>query len=169
VARKKARGCRKSGCYAPLHLGGLCREHYEEGRVEEERRDDALTALHHATVDGTPLQSQELREELLKLRSWWHKACDVAQFGQSRPLMPHDEAEYAVEWCISLAKEIVTAERALRANEIDRGNLERTRLWVWERFDALEAGFRSNGTPLKSDKTLIRIQDGCHQVDKRRG
>jgi hypothetical protein len=60
--------------------------------------------------------------------------------------MPLDEAEYALEWCIALAQEIVAAEYRLRNGlGISDLRLDFTRRWVWERFSNLEAGLRSNG------------------------
>jgi hypothetical protein len=56
-----------------------------------------------------------------------------------------DEAEYAIEWCIALAKEIVDAEIAFRKGTPSSYSLESTREWVWERFHNLEKGIMSNG------------------------
>jgi hypothetical protein len=56
-----------------------------------------------------------------------------------------DEAEYAIEWCIALAIEIVDAEMLYRNGEMPLDSLTHTRFWVWERFKNLENGLRSNG------------------------
>jgi len=64
--------------------------------------------------------------------------------------MPADEAEYATEWCIALAIEIVDAELALRDGRAVSNSLADTRAWVWERFNNLEAGLNSNGRPRTS-------------------
>ena len=59
--------------------------------------------------------------------------------------MPRDEADYAAEWCIALAQEIVEAERAVIAGKSIPVSFTLTGEWVWERFRNLEAGLRSNG------------------------
>ena len=79
--------------------------------------------------------------------TWWNRACGVVQSQYGTELMPLDEAEYACEWCIALAQEIVDAEIAVRAGKRIPDSLEATRFWVWERFKFLETGLRSNGLP----------------------
>ena len=61
--------------------------------------------------------------------------------------MPREEADYALEWCIALARELVAAELAIREGQEPGFSLETTRAWVWERFRSLKAGLRSNGLP----------------------
>jgi hypothetical protein len=56
-----------------------------------------------------------------------------------------DEAGYAIEWSIALAKEIVDAEIAFRNGAVPSYSLESTREWVWDRFRNLEKGLMSNG------------------------
>jgi hypothetical protein len=61
--------------------------------------------------------------------------------------MPLDEADYAAEWCITLAAEIVNAQRQVAAGQAVSTSFEVVRQWVWERSHNLDAGRRSNGTP----------------------
>jgi len=71
--------------------------------------------------------------------------CGVLQTERGTILMPRDEADYAAEWCIALAQEIVEAERAVIAGKSIPVSFTLTGEWVWERFRNLEAGLRSNG------------------------
>lgn len=80
----------------------------------------------------------------MAIRKWWFKACDAINYGRSDPIL-RDEAEYAAQWCISLAREIVIAERAYKAGEAPSHMLEHTLEWVGERFGNLEKGLMSNG------------------------
>ncbi len=57
------------------------------------------------------------------------------------------EAAYAQEWYIALAKEIVSAERAVRSGRETDFMLEHTSKMVYERFNNLEKGLMSNGVP----------------------
>lgn len=144
--RRKQMQCRASGCNETrLHLGGLCRRHHEESVVREARRSAALDALETITVDGRLIQDERLREEVLRLRERWDQACRVVQWGKGETTMPLDEAEYALEWCISLAQELVDAEVAARDLGPPPARLDATRDWVWDRFRNLDAGLRSNG------------------------
>jgi hypothetical protein len=61
-----------------------------------------------------------------------------------------DEAEFAKDWCIVLAEEIVLSEKAyLNGDNKSRPELQYTRDWVWERFRNLGAGLMSNGVRRK--------------------
>ena|SRR3989442_9408380 len=144
---RRKRLCRASGCSEEPYLGGLCRKHHEEKTIRTQRRDVAIHTLHTAMIEGRLPNDRTLREELLRLREWWDRACIAVQTNRGSELMPLDEAEYALEWCISLAQEIVDAERALRDGNTVGCLLAATREWVWDRFKNLEAGLRSNGLP----------------------
>jgi hypothetical protein len=61
--------------------------------------------------------------------------------------MPLDEADYATEWCITLAEEIVKAEHQIAKSQAIPTSFEVARQWVWERLRNLDAGLRSNGRP----------------------
>jgi hypothetical protein len=141
----KPRSCREPRCDEAVHLGGLCQKHHEEDSRRSRRRDAAVGALHTLIIDGRLPEGPGLREELLNLRPWWDRACDAVQTNRGSQLMPLDEAEFALEWCISLAQEIVDAELAVRSGRTIENSLGYTREWVWERFKNLEAGRRSNG------------------------
>lgn len=90
------------------------------------------------------LENEELRDELLRLITWWHRACNAVNYGRKDPVL-RNEAEYAVEWCIALAQEISDAELAFRNGESPSPALAVTRVWVWDRFRNLEEGLVSNG------------------------
>jgi hypothetical protein len=65
--------------------------------------------------------------------------------------LPLSEAEYAIDWCIALAKELLSAEDALAIGNKPSSSLEITRGWVNERFENLNADFTSNGLPRSED------------------
>jgi ATP:corrinoid adenosyltransferase len=143
VAAKK-RTCGKFRCSNPAYMFGLCKEHYEKAEEDKRRREAALQAFHFTLIDGSLPKSPELREELFQIQDWWRRACDALNFGRKDEVLL-DDAEYAVEWCIALAKEIVDAEIAFRNGSAPSYSLESTREWVWARFHNLEKGLRSNG------------------------
>jgi hypothetical protein len=60
--------------------------------------------------------------------------------------MPLDEADYATDWCIALAEEIVKAQRQVKAGKEIPTSFDLTRQWVWQRLQNLDAGLHSNGT-----------------------
>lgn len=146
VLRSKIRTCRKYDCHEPPHCGGLCKKHHEEGRLNELRRTDALSALHDLTVKGRILENAELKAELLRLRDWWDRVVRSMNYRIADPVLG-DEVESAKEWCILLAQEIVAGEMAIRNGTSPSYMLDATRLWVWDRFKNLEAGLMSNGVP----------------------
>jgi hypothetical protein len=135
------------GCSGALYLGGLCRLHYDEQQERDRKRRDSLNALHYGTVDGALPGDPMLRTELEKLRQYWSRVCSVLQTENGTPVMPLDEAPFAQEWCISLAEEIVSAQRSISAGGKSGYESTFTRGWVWERLHNLDAGLRSNGLP----------------------
>lgn len=143
--RKVTRRCRAAGCDELPYLGGLCERHHKEDKATARRRNDAIQLLHLSIIDSEPLRNSELREELTKLQSWWSRACLALQSQRPDPVL-QDEADYVIEWCISLAQEIVDAERSARTGNLATApNLEITRQWVWKRLANLERGLMSNG------------------------
>ena len=144
MSRKKQPVCHKDHCNEPPHSGGLCREHYERHIKNEKSREEAIEALANGYIDGVSLTNHNFREQLLEIRKWWFKACDALNYGRTDTVLK-DDAQYAVEWCISLAKEIVAAERAFNAGQQPSYMLEHTSSWVYERFSNLEKGLMSNG------------------------
>lgn len=140
----------------PPYLGGLCKAHSEEARARELRRNDALEALHFGVIDRTLPSDLTIRDELDRLRVWWRAACFSLNYS-IRDAVLRDEAEAATSWCISLAQELVDAERASRAGkQPDVVLLNHTRQWVWERFSNLELGLMSNGVERVSDPSRER-------------
>lgn len=116
------------------------------------RRDQAIDALHTLVVGGRLPDNEALRIELLELSRWWQMACNAVQTNREVELMPLEEAEYALEWCIALAGELVAAELAFRDGRAASHSLVGTRTWVWGRFKNLDAGLRSNGLPRRDDQ-----------------
>ena len=147
MSRRRPPVCSVSKCDEPAFLGGMCRKHDEERTIREERRRAALAALHTATVENRLPDDLNLRAELFRLREWWFRACEAVQQQRSVGPLPFDEAEYAGEWCIALAQELVDAELALRSGRKPDSKLDYARLWVWKRFENLEAGLMSNCIP----------------------
>ncbi len=145
MVKRAKRTCRQSGCSDDPYLGGLCRNHHEQDQSRRERRDDALTALRSGVIDGELPSDQALYDELRRLRVWWDRACMVAQGGHDTAVMPENEVDFVVEWCIELGQEIVQAQRAVAKGEIRPLSLSLTSTWVWERLNNLESGLRSNG------------------------
>lgn len=142
--RKKRHVCSVRDCDEPPHLGGYCKEHHAERSAQAELRDAAVRALHTGAVGERLPADGELREELQRLRAWWDRACSAINYQRRDPVLL-DEAEYAAEWCIRLAQEIVIAEQAIAIGQKPTYSLEHVRTWVWERFANLEAGLKSNG------------------------
>ncbi len=146
MAKSKRRTCRHSGCDEEPYLGGLCRKHHEEDIRKRQRRDAALDVLHRSVIDGRLMEKPGLRDELRQVQRWWSKACLAVQQARTIAPLPFEEAEYAVEWCISLAQFIMDDELAYRAGKEAGYENEFMRKLTWERFHNLEQGLRSNGT-----------------------
>ncbi len=125
--------CRAVGCSNPPFLGGLCEEHHQEDFRGRERRRRAIDALHTDVLDGELFGDISLRSELYELREWWFDVCDAVNYGRSGRRLPLNEVEYAAEWCICLAQELVDAEIARRAGAAAPITLDATRRWVWDR------------------------------------
>ncbi len=145
MGRKKS-VCFEYRCDEPPYMGGRCTEHYEQHRQKLQDREDAIEALNNVKVDGSNPTGPSLQERLFDIRKWWFRACDSLAY-RSPDSVLRDEAEYAQEWCITLAKEIVKAERAFRLGKGPDFLLEHTSNLVYERFRNLENGFMSNGVP----------------------
>lgn len=152
TSRNRIRECAKADCGEAPYLGGLCEKHHKEKLQEEKRREAALHALHFGKIADRLVENEELRDELARLRQWWFKTCDAVNNNRKDTVLK-DEAEYAAEWCIALAQEIVDAELAFRAGSNSPSNysLVATREWVWQRFRNLEAGLMSNGIQRESN------------------
>jgi hypothetical protein len=144
---KKKKECVVKGCYSDPYQSGLCQEHHEKNIVRKLRRDAALNALTTSAIDCRIPDDLRLREELFLIQKWWNRACTALRTNYGCDLMPLNEAEFALEWCISLSEEIIDAERAIRSGKAPDYSLEMTRKWVWDCFRNLEAGLKSNGMP----------------------
>ena len=140
---RRKRECTKNRCSEAPYIGELCKKHYEEELAKEPRRKAALKALHTGKINGYFPENPELRDELFRLRKWWNRSCDVVNYNRKDDVLS-DEAQYATDWCIALAQEIVDAEIAFRNGDAPSISLESTREWVWDRFHNLELGLMSN-------------------------
>lgn len=146
---RKRRTCLRENCSNDPYLGGLCQRHHEEDLSHRQLRNDALQALHKGIIDGKIPISQDIHKELKRLHLYWDRVCNVVQAQRGTDTMPLEEADYATEWCIALAQEIVKAQRELAAGKGMPTSLTYTGEWVWERFRNLDAGLCSNGIPRK--------------------
>lgn len=141
---KRKMSCKQPRCGDPAEIMGYCRAHYDEHLEDERLRGEAVRALHSGLIDGHVLANDTLRTELLAIQKWWRVACDAVNYDRDDTVLK-DEAPYALEWCISLAKEIVLADEALLKGDRPDHSLEYTKAWVYDRFSNLEAGLMSNG------------------------
>ena len=158
---KRPNECVKPHCTAPLFLGGLCKEHHKEDAAKQFRRDTALRLLDSGRIDNEVVRPGPLREEFYRLQDWWRQVCDHVNSQREHPIL-RDETEYAVQWCIGLAEMIIDEERERRAGqEVDSGSYQYLRKDLWERFEYLEQGLRSNGLKRPEGR---RQGDGSDQV-----
>jgi len=138
--------CKFRGCMEQPVSVGLCKKHYEISEKAHALRQDAIELLHRWKVDDAVLKTPALLDEFRRLNLWWTAACDSVNNRRRHPVL-RDEAEPALEWCISLAQAIIIAERKARlGDKSETPELEDARQHVWERFGFLEKGLRSNGT-----------------------
>ena len=143
---RKIHECRIAHCSEAPFQNGLCKEHYEEQRDKQVRRNAAIDVLHRGIIDGRLPEKQELREELTRVCKWWDRACRAVNFNSKDELLG-DEASYALEWCIAIAQEIFDEELTFRHRSIGNSLSKEIRRSFWERFENLEAGNMSNGIP----------------------
>lgn len=142
---KRKKFCRHDNCSELPYLGGLCELHAAEARSKLQRRENAVSALHHCIIDDALPSDPTVKNELLRISEWWRVACSSLNHQRQHAVL-RDEAEAATSWCIALAQELVDAERAYRAGKkYERTMLDATSQWVWERFRNLERGLMSNG------------------------
>lgn len=145
--KRSHRVCSESGCDLAPYLGGLCKQHHAEHEREHEKRARALNVLHRRQPDSDVRYTGELAADWRALHSRWDRVCDVVKGQRGTKNLPLSEAEYAIDWCIALAVELLSAEDALAMGNKPPSSLEITRGWVNERFENLEAGLTSNGLP----------------------
>jgi len=143
---KTQRFCRKRNCREIPLLNGFCKAHHEEDLARRELEDDAVQLLHRSTINEQGISEPTLKAELTRIQKWWERACSAINSERSDPIL-RDETTVASEWCIALAKTIITSERAHRKGTPDFHDFEMTREWVWDRFNNLEKGLMSNGIP----------------------
>jgi hypothetical protein len=143
MAKRKV--CGKLHCGEPLHAGGLCKKHFDEGNERHRRYMDAADVLHTGSIDGEYIREGPLRDELQRARKWRRESCDAEIAGREHPVLK-DETEYGKHWCIAIAREIIDAERDLRAGKPgDTEYRKYKRDETWKRFENLERGLMSNG------------------------
>ncbi len=135
--KQKARRCRVDGCREMPHLGGFCLAHYEEDLRRGTLRDQAR-ALLFGKADGGGVSDHTLQEDLHELMGRWSFVCSAGISQRSNDLVPLEHAEYAADWCISLAEQIIEAQRAINAGMPVACSYENTKRWVWERLHGIE-------------------------------
>ena len=155
--RKKIPLCRQSRCDKEGRFLGLCEEHYAEHLEDRRLHDEAVHVLHHGLLENQPFQKQAIAEEYNRIRKWWDRACDAVNYEREDEIL-RDEAKYAVEWCISLTRQLIQEELAHRKGDDSQQPWNDTREWVWERFANLEAGLMSNGRQRATEKKCLRSQ-----------
>ena len=142
---KRRKECAEYRCTDSPVIMGLCQRHHDELEAKERRYRTAVHALHTGIIDSDSMRPGPLRDEFWRLREWWFRVCAAATTRRRDPVL-RDEIEYATSWCVSIAQEIIDAERELRAGT---GGDDRTRQYIrqqfWECFDNLERGLMSNG------------------------
>jgi hypothetical protein len=106
------------------------------------RCDAALAALDSGQIDEF-VAPGPLRDEFLRVRNWWFDVCSYVSSSREHPVL-RDETEYAVEWCIGLVECIIDEERDRRIGKEDATH-EYSRRLLWERFENLQRGLKSNG------------------------
>jgi hypothetical protein len=144
--------CGEYRCHEAPYRNGLCEEHYEKSQRLKRRRDAAINTLHIGVVDGRLPDNQELREELIKIRKWWHRVCGAVNNNSEDEIL-REETSYALEWCIAIAQEIIDEELAYRggnSESFSKDISKEIKRLAWEHFENLEAGLMSNGVARQS-------------------
>jgi len=112
---------------------------------ENRRYIEAADVLHTGSIDGEYIREGPLRDELQRVQKWWDEICGAVNAGREHPILK-DETEYGTYWCAAIAREIIDAERDLRAGKPgDTEYRKYTRDETWKRFENLERGLMSNG------------------------
>lgn len=136
---KKHSKCKARKCNENAQIRGLCRKHHEEQRQADELRQDGQSLLERGRIDEEHASVEWIRIDLQKLQPWWNRI-SVAMGPQNEDPALKEEAPFAKEWCMTLAMEMVKAERASRAGiPWDQGKAEIIRDRVWRRLEGLEA------------------------------
>lgn len=144
---RRKRICFEGNCTEAAALTGLCLVHYERRELRERARTDAVDAVHEGVPYTADAGVANLAQEFRSLQRWWWRACDGVNYKRSHEKLPLEEAPYAVDWCISLAVELLEAMRLVSSGGEPHARLVATRSWVWDRFWNLQEGRFSNGQP----------------------
>jgi hypothetical protein len=129
--------CKHKACGLPVEMAGFCVAHYQED-LENRRQETVAINTLHSQSGAITIKNRELSEELSRLKGLWDIACHAANSNIKNTVLK-DQAPYAVEWCISLAKELILADRALIEGRAVSGSLEYTRNSVWSRFAEIDS------------------------------
>jgi hypothetical protein len=154
--RKRIPHCRHSRCDKEGRLLGLCEEHYAEHLKDKQQHDEAVYVLHHALLEKQPFQKETIAEEYYRIRGWWNRACNSVNYEREDEIL-RDEAECALDWCISLTRQLIQEELSYRKGEDYPQPWNSTRDWVWERFANLEKGLMSNGRERTKTKKMPNV------------
>ncbi len=146
MVARKSKNCRKLHCYRPsASPGGLCQQHIDEETIRHQRREVAISVLHTGSYNEQYMIEEPFIEEWKRVRRWWHQACDAYNNQRTHPVL-HDETEYALDWCVGIAQELIDAQRDVRAGKQgDTPTRQYVREQFWERFENMEKGLMSNG------------------------
>lgn len=143
---KKHSKCKARKCNETAQIRGLCRKHHEAQKQADELRQDGQSLLGKGLVDQEHVTVEWIKTDLQKLQPWWSRI-SAAMNLQNEDQDLKDETPYAKEWCMTLAMEMVKAERASRAGTpSDQGKTEITRDRVWRRLEGLETGTKNPPT-----------------------
>jgi len=143
MAKPRRKECAEYRCRETAVIGRLCQQHFDERERRRLREDTATQALNTGCIDGEYLPEGALRDELWRVRDWWHKACSAMIANREHPVL-RDETEYAMYWCIELAA-LITDEHRHVGGEANMRTLQYLRNDLWQRFANLERGLMSNG------------------------
>jgi hypothetical protein len=136
--KRKIPRCGAEGCSELAYSEGLCNVHLDEKGRKEKLHAQAVRALDCGEVDGAVLDDKSLRNDLEQLSDRWRLVCNVVNSQRGTNTFPLAHAQFAVEWCISFAEQIIEAQRSITAGTPVGGSYEHTKRWVWERLRGLE-------------------------------
>jgi hypothetical protein len=148
--KSKPKHCRRFRCKIPLYRSGFCELHFHEDQKNQARRDSALRVLHTGLIEGALPKNSTLTSELEDVRKWWDRVCRTTNYGIEDKVLV-DEVEYAAEWCIAIAQEIIDEGKVLNEGKLPNHSSIHIKEIAWVKFKNLEKGLMSNGVPRMND------------------
>ena len=101
-------------------------------------QDQAVRALHSGEVDAAFVVDPALREDLHLLMDRWRIVCAVGNSRRGSELVPLEYLELARDLCISLAEQIVEAQRAINTGAAVSPSYGHKKRRVWEQLHDIE-------------------------------